>query len=94
MFLGDYVEIAITKMGSKGRIDIPKEMIEGIKEGENIIIIKNKDQIILKKAESIAKNLEEDLIFAKRTEEALKKYEKRRFTEMDFEEFMEEAKTW
>ncbi|KYC51508.1 MAG: hypothetical protein AMQ74_01126 [Candidatus Methanofastidiosum methylothiophilum] len=88
------MDIAITKMRSKGRIDIPEDMRDDIKEGEKLVIIKNKDQIILKKAEAISKNLEEDLIFAKRTEEALKKYEKGKFIEMDFEEFMEEAKTW
>ena len=54
----------------------------------------NAAKIILKKVKDISKALEDDLIFARRTEEAFKRYEKGKFTEMDFDEFMQEAKTW
>ena len=43
------MDIALTRMSSKGQVVIPSEMRKGIKEGEKMIIIKNKDQIILKK---------------------------------------------
>jgi len=46
-----------------------------------------------KKADFI-KGLEEDLIFAKRTGEAFKRYQNGKFLEMDFDEFMEEASKW
>ena len=88
------MDIGITKMRSNGLINIPEEMRDDIKEGEKLVIIKNKDQLILKKVKDISKALEDDLIFARRTEEAFKRYEKGKFTEMDFDEFMEEAKTW
>ena len=65
-----------------------------MKEDGKLVTIKNKDQLILKKVKDISKDLEDDLIFARRTEEAFKRYEKGKFTEMDFDEFMEEAKTW
>ncbi|KYC45947.1 MAG: SpoVT / AbrB like domain protein [Candidatus Methanofastidiosum methylothiophilum] len=87
------MEVEIIEMKSNGQISIPSEFRDDIKEGDKLIIIKNDDQLILKKADFI-KGLEEDLIFAKRTEEAFKRYQNGKFVEMDFDEFMEEASKW
>ena len=87
------MEIEIIEMKSKGQIFIPSEFRDDIKEGDKLIIIKNDGQLILKKADFI-KGLEEDLIFAKRTEEAFRRYQKGKFIEMDFDEFIEEARKW
>ena len=81
-------------MSSKGQVVIPSEMRNGINYGEKLIIIQNDDQFIMKKVSKLSKNLEEDLIFAKRTEEALKRYEKGEFIEMDFDDFLKDAKKW
>ena len=48
----------------------------------------------MKKATDLDKNLKEDLEFAKRTEEAWKRYEKGRFKTMNFDDFIEEMKKW
>ena len=42
--------IDTTRMSSRGQIVIPQEMREDIKEGEKLIIIKTKDEIVLKKS--------------------------------------------
>jgi len=86
------VGIAVTKMSSKGQIVIPAEMRADIKKGEQIVIIKAGDQIIMEKASKFDEKLKEDLIFAKRTEEAYKKYERGEFKEMDFDKFIAELK--
>jgi len=70
------IDISITRMSSKGQVVIPKEMRSNIKEGEKLMLIKNDGQIIIKKASDLNKNLKEDLEFAKKTEEAWKRYEK------------------
>ena len=88
------MNIAITKMSSKGQVVIPSEMRNSLNEGEKLIIIQNDDQFIMKKVSKLSKNLEEDLIFAKRTEEALKRYEKGEFIEMDFDDFLKHVKKW
>ncbi len=88
------MDVAITKMSSKGQIVIPAEMRKGIKPGEKLLIIENNDQLILKRTKDLDKTLEEDLAFAKRTEEALKKYEAGEFIEMDFDDFLKEVKKW
>ncbi|MFH0860043.1 MAG: AbrB/MazE/SpoVT family DNA-binding domain-containing protein [Candidatus Altiarchaeota archaeon] len=81
-------------MSSKGQVVIPLEMRKSIKEGEKLVIIHNADQFIMKKAVDFSKNLVEDLVFAKRTEEALKKYEAGEFVEVDFDDFLKEAEKW
>ncbi len=88
------MDVAITRMSSKGQVVIPNEMRENIKEGEKLLIIKNGNQIIMKKASDLDKNLKEDLEFARRTEEAWKKYDKGEFTSSSVEEFLEELKKW
>lgn len=81
-------------MSSKGQIVIPQEMREGIAEGDKMVIIKNDGQLILKKMEDFDKNLEEDLEFAKKTEEAWKRYDKGEFVSMDSKDFLKKLKKW
>ena len=84
----------MTKMSSKGQVVIPADMRNDIQEGDKIVIIKNDHQIIMKKATNLDKNLAEDLEFAKRTEEALKRYEKGEFKQMESKDFLKELAKW
>lgn len=88
------MDVAITKMSSKGQVVIPTEMRRGLKKGEKLVLIKNKDQLIMKKVSKFNKNLEEDLEFARRTEEAWRAYERGEFIEMDFDDFIDKVKKW
>ena len=90
------VDIAITKMSSKGQVVIPAEMRIGIAEGEKILIIKSGEQIIMKKVEAMSKQLLEDLEFAKRTDEALERYERGEgdWKELDSDKFLKEFDKW
>lgn len=87
-------EISITKMSSKGQIVIPREMREGIEEGDKMVIMKNNGQIILKKMEDFDKNLKEDLKFAKRTEEAWKEIDAGKGIKTNVRDFLKEMKSW
>ena len=88
------MKINITKIISKGQVVIPKEMRKGFKEGEKLIVIRNDKQLILKKVKDFDKNLEEDLEFAKRTEEAYKRIEAGEGIQMDFDDFVKEMEKW
>ena len=88
------MEIALTKMSSKGQIVIPSEFREDIKEGEQLIIIKNNHQFILKKVSELNKNLKADLEFAKRTEEAWECYEKGQFKSSTAKDFLKALENW
>ncbi len=70
------IDIAITKLSSKGQIAIPSKMGDNFSVGEKLVIIKSGERLILKKASDPGKNFEEEITFDKRTEEAIKRYEK------------------
>ena len=84
------MDVALTKMSSKGQVVIPAEMRKNIHEGEKLIIIEDRGQLLMKKANELDKNLAEDLEFAKRTEEAWKEYEKGKFISMPADKFLKE----
>ncbi len=88
------MEVAITKMSSKGQVVIPAELREEIHEGEKLIVIKDGNRLIIKKVEDLDINLKEDLAFAKRTEAAWIRYEKGEFTSSNKEDFLKELKKW
>lgn len=88
------MEVAITKMSSKGQVVIPAEMRADIPEGEKLLIIHSNEQLIMKKASDLDKNMAEEIEFAKRTDEAWKRIEKGKGITMDFDDFLEEMKKW
>ena len=86
------VEFQITKMSSKGQVVIPVDLREDFNEGDRIMVIRNQDQIILKKADKFDKQLEEDLMIAKRVENAWKEIEQGKFKKMSSEDFLTEIR--
>ena len=88
------MDVAITKMSSKGQVVIPTEMRSDIKEGDKLLIIQNGDQLIMKKASNLDSNLKEDLEFARKTDEAWKRIEEGKGIKMDFNDFIDEMKKW
>lgn len=87
-------DISITKMSSKGQVVIPSELREGFVKGEKLIIFRSGKNIIMKKASDFDENLKEDLIFAKRTEEAFRRYEKGEFKTAKGKDFLKLLDKW
>ncbi|MBI2632361.1 AbrB/MazE/SpoVT family DNA-binding domain-containing protein [Candidatus Pacearchaeota archaeon] len=83
-----------TKMSSKGQVVIPSSFRKHIKEGDTLIVLKNNEQIILKPASAMDKQLAEDIKFAKRTEEAWKDIEEGKGVRMNVADFLKEMKNW
>ena len=86
------MDVAITRMSSRGQVVIPAEMREDINEGDKLIVIQDKGNIILKKVSSLGKNFEQDMEFARRTEEAWKSYENGEFISMPAGKFLDKLK--
>ena len=64
------------------------------KEGDTLLILKDKNTLLLKKANDLDEQFKEDIEFAKRTEEAYERHEKGQFKTMEFNDFLKEMKTW
>jgi AbrB family looped-hinge helix DNA binding protein len=84
------MEIAITKISSKGQIVIPSNMRKDMSVGEKLLIIKDHDRLIMKKITEVTKKLKEDLDFARRVEKAWKHYERGKFKSLSADKFLEE----
>lgn len=88
------MDVAITKISSKGQVVIPAELRQDFAEGDKLIIFRNKDQLIMKHASKLDENFREDLEFAKKTEEAWKRVSAGKGTRMEFDDFVDEMKKW
>jgi len=84
------MDIAITKISSKGQIVIPTHLRKGISVGEEFLIIRDHDRFIMKKINELSKQFKEDLKFAQRVEKAWKIYEKTKFKSLSVDKFLEE----
>jgi bifunctional DNA-binding transcriptional regulator/antitoxin component of YhaV-PrlF toxin-antitoxin module len=91
-----FMDIAITRMSSKGQIVIPVEMRAEFPKGEKLVILSTGETLHIKKASKMRKNVLEDIEFTKRTDAAWKRYETnpKSFKQMSFEAFLEEIKKW
>lgn len=87
-------ELDITTMSSKGQIVIPQKMRKGFHEGEKFVVIKAGNQLILKSVAAFEENIKEDLEFARRTDEALARYENGKFKSMSSADFFHELDKW
>ena len=83
--------VDITKLSTKGQIVIPQDMRSGLGVGDKLLIVKSKDQIILKKADKLDKEFVKDVEFAEKIEKALSSMEKSKEKEK-IEEIIEEFK--
>ena len=88
------IQVDITKLSSKGQIVIPSQLRKDFKIGEEILIIKKNDQMILQRLKNIDKKFKEELRFALRTEKALEKYERGNFKQKSPKDFLIEIEEW
>lgn len=84
------MDVAVTKVSSKGQIVIPSNMRKDIDVGDQFLIIKEDNKFIMKKINELAKDLKKELVFAQRVEKAWNLYEKRKFKSASAKKFLEE----
>jgi AbrB family looped-hinge helix DNA binding protein len=88
------VNISITKVSSKGQVVIPLDMRGNFKEGDTLLVIKDNNTILLKKAGDLDEKFKEDIEFARRIEEAYKRHERGDFKSLPVDKFLEELDKW
>jgi len=88
------MDVAITKMSSKGQVVIPTSMRTDLPEGERILLIKDGERIILKPLTDLEPALQDDILFAEKTEQAFEEYKKGTFIRKKEGEFIDEIAKW
>jgi len=86
------VEFAIAKVSTKGQIVIPSNLRNNIKVGDEFLMVKDNERIVLKNMKGLASDLKDDLIFAERVDKAWKEYDKGKFITKTKEEFLKELR--
>ncbi|MFW6450404.1 MAG: AbrB/MazE/SpoVT family DNA-binding domain-containing protein [Nanoarchaeota archaeon] len=86
------MEYAIAKISSKGQLVIPSNLRKDIKTGEEFLIVKDGNRMILKNIKDVADELKDDLKFAQKVDKAWQEYEKGRFKKSSKKDFLEELK--
>ncbi len=84
------MDVALAKMSSKGQIVIPSNLRHNLDNGEEFLIIKEKDTIIIKKVKSLTNKFREDLDFAKKIDAAWESYDKGEFKTTKADKFLKE----
>ncbi|MFA4848208.1 MAG: AbrB/MazE/SpoVT family DNA-binding domain-containing protein [Methanoregula sp.] len=88
------MEVGITRMSSKGQIVIPASMRTDLPEGEKLLIIRDGERYILKPLNDLEPALQEDILFAEKTEQAFEEYIKGMFHKKKAGDFIDEMSSW
>lgn len=86
------MEFAIAKVSTKGQIVIPLPLRKNIHTGDEFLIVKDNNRMILKNIKDVAQDLKDDLIFAERVEKAWKDYDKGKFVTKSKDDFLKELR--
>ena len=86
------MEYAIAKVSTKGQIVIPTSLRSDIETGDEFLVMKDQERIILKSMKFLATKLKEDLLFAERVEKAWQEYDKKKFEGKSKEQFLRELR--
>jgi len=88
------INISITKLSSKGQLVIPAHLRKGLSEGDEFLVVRDENRIILKKADKVTEEMKDDLEFAQRTGEALERYDRGEFISLESNNFLKKMDTW
>ena len=86
------MEFAIAKVSTKGQIVIPNSLRKNIHTGDEFLIVKDDNRMILKNIKDVAEDIKDDLIFAERVEKAWKDHDKGKFVTKSKDDFLKELR--
>jgi len=82
------MEYAIAKVSTKGQIVIPSSLRRNIRAGDEFLIVRDDDRMILKNIKDV--DIKDDLVFAERIEKAWKEHDKGKFISKSKDDFLKE----
>jgi len=87
-------EIALIKISSKGQIVIPSHLRKDFVKGDEFLIYKKKDLVLLKRIKDLDEKTKDDIKFAIKTEKAYQEIKKGKCKTLPLEEFLKEFAKW
>jgi AbrB family looped-hinge helix DNA binding protein len=88
------MEFAIATISTKGQLVIPADLRRDLKEGDQVLIVRDEDRFVIKKMEDVAKDIQDDLLFAKRADEAYDRLLTSKNQGLTMKDFLAEASKW
>ena len=88
------MDFTIIRMSSKGQIVIPASMRKDISEGNQLIVIREGERLILTPLAAMEPAVREDIIFAEKTEKAFLEYTQGRVTTKSDLDFIDTLSSW
>jgi bifunctional DNA-binding transcriptional regulator/antitoxin component of YhaV-PrlF toxin-antitoxin module len=88
------MEIALTRISSKGQIVIPAHMRGDIAAGTDFILVKEGNRFVIRPVSDLEEDLRDDITFAERTDRAIERYNKEKFISQGSDEFLSDLDTW
>ncbi|MFH1400514.1 MAG: AbrB/MazE/SpoVT family DNA-binding domain-containing protein [Nanoarchaeota archaeon] len=86
------MDFAITRLSSKGQIVIPAYLRKDIEKGDEFLLVRDGNKIILKNMKRIAEDLKEDVKFAQKIDEAWHEHSKGKFGRKNRKDFLAELR--
>ena len=84
------MDFAIAKVSTKGQIVIPRALRKNVRKGDEFLIVKDEERLILKKLGALAEDLRSDLAFAEKVEDAWTTYREGKFKSASRRDFLKE----
>lgn len=88
------MEIALTRISSKGQIVIPAHMRCDIKAGTDFILLKEGNRFVIRPISDLEDDLRDDIEFAHRTDQAIERYKKGGFISQEADDFLSDLNSW
>lgn len=88
------MDFAIATISTKGQLVIPSSLRSDLKAGEQVLIVKDEERYVVKKMSDVAMDIQDDLLFAKRADEAYDRLLSSKQKGLTMKEFLQEASKW
>jgi AbrB family looped-hinge helix DNA binding protein len=88
------MDVGIIRVSSKGQIVIPSHMRKDLREGDQLLIIREGERFVLKPLDKLEPALREDILFAEQTERAFAEYTSGTYSRKNGSDFLEELALW
>lgn len=90
------MEVEVVRLSSRGQLVIPQEIRKGmkLKEGEKLLVASDKHKIVIRPVKDLKRELLEELLLAKKADDAWEEIEKGEYKRLPKERFLEELSKW